>query len=97
MNPPGELYQCSLLLLRLRFLLRLDTKLSILTLGIETGLSEQYRPRSDDAECCIWSGYTLFATHVAEFKMNQHVVKWPCSHLSASRQVVLVSQCLGKI
>ena len=29
----------------------------------QTGLSKQCRPRSDAAECGIWSGSILFATH----------------------------------
>ena len=31
----------------------------------QTGLSKQYKPRSDAEECSVSSGSTLFATHPA--------------------------------
>ena len=42
---------------------------TILTLSIWiNGLSKQCRPRSDAADCSIWSGSTLFATHPIDFR-----------------------------
>ena len=38
----------------------------------QTGLANWYILRSEAAECSIWSGCTLFATHPADFRhMNR--------------------------
>ena len=44
--------------------LQFNTLLTLYVFG-QTTLGKQYRPRSDAAECGVWSGSTLFATHPA--------------------------------
>ena len=39
----------------------------IYTLSVGTASLRKRRPRSDAAECDIWSGSTVFATHSAVF------------------------------
>ena len=42
----------------------------------QTGLCKLCRPRSDAAECSIWSGSTQFANHLAIFQMDDPLSYW---------------------
>ena len=71
----------------------------------QTGLSTQCRPRSDAAECSIWSGSTQFATNKAVFWTHQQTVKWSYSsfRLSTVRRLgvpilkVTTVECCGAV
>ena len=44
--------------------------------NIPVGLCKQCRPRSDAAECGVWSGSIPFAIHTAIFFTHQGLVEW---------------------